>query len=183
MSIWSKVQTLPPELANQVASLYGPNFPLVVRNCLSSYIEEWIFKWNELYNRSDIDYNAKELYAHDFFTALIEKIKAQSCEQQDYCLRLQLIDASTRFTNLFSSNPMSLINLIRDCLMKEEKIVQNVILLWKHFYSLTFKHVFPASVCPLGLPVMDPIVVGGSKNLNPTNIDCFTVFCREWRPV
>ncbi|XP_076056633.1 signal transducer and transcription activator Stat92E isoform X4 [Oratosquilla oratoria] len=124
MSLWNKAQQLPADALRQVQAIYGEQFPIEVRHCLASWIEDKISQWNEI----DPDKPGHEHYAHSLVSQLIQEVenKALSYGNQEdvFLTRMRLEEAATMFKTRYLQNPLGLVHIIRSCLNTELKLVQ-----------------------------------------------------------
>ncbi|CAG9826164.1 unnamed protein product [Diabrotica balteata] len=118
MSLWAKVQQLPPGSLQQI---YGDVFPIEVRHYLAHYIEE------KFCCDIDPDNPQHEQYISSLINSLIKEIedKASVVTDSEYFLtKLKLAEAAKLFKERYSSCPMQLFTLIRSCLAAEMRLLQ-----------------------------------------------------------
>ncbi|XP_072377045.1 signal transducer and activator of transcription 5B-like [Diabrotica undecimpunctata] len=118
MSLWAKVQQLPPVSLQQI---YGDVFPIEVRHYLAHYIEE------KFCCDIDPDNPQHEQYISSLINSLIKEIedKASVVTDSEYFLtKLKLAEAAKLFKERYSSCPMQLFTLIRSCLAAEMRLLQ-----------------------------------------------------------
>ncbi|CAG9825338.1 unnamed protein product [Phaedon cochleariae] len=119
MSLWAKVQQLPPGSLQQI---YGDHFPIEVRHYLAQYIEE---KFWDLEPQPDNPQH--EQYIAGLVNSLIQEIenKAAVVTDAEYFLtKLKLAEAAKMFRQRYSASPVQLFNHIRNCLAAELRLVQ-----------------------------------------------------------
>ncbi|RWS25719.1 signal transducer and activator of transcription 5B-like protein [Leptotrombidium deliense] len=118
MSIWAKLQELPEQGQHAVQMLYGDHFPIVVRGALAHWIEEK--PWKEL----DIDNPQHEQYAKSLVASFVQEIHTKANNEENFLMKLQLIEAAKNFTHNYANNPFLLVNAVNKCLKNELKIIQ-----------------------------------------------------------
>lgn len=122
MSLWAQVETLPPEIMNQVQALYT-NFPLLVRSTLANLIESWILPWDD---QMDQDAPMNEQHAAQFVQLLTQELESRAMKETNVLIKLGLNEAARELPKHFSSNPLLLVRIIKQCLMGEMRLIQQV---------------------------------------------------------
>lgn len=120
MSLWSRLQQLPPEGLRQVHQLYGgEHFPIEVRCALAEWIE--MQPWNDL----DADNPQHEQYFSNLIPTMVNELqmRAQNCSADDLVLRFRLSDAATSIQNNYGHDPYRLVNIIKRCLQNEMHLI------------------------------------------------------------
>lgn len=120
MALWARVQAA-SETYRQVQNIYGPNFPIEVRHFFAQWIESQ--PWTDL----DEDNPENEKYAIQFCEQLIQMMeeKAQELSNDEvFLIKLKLQESANQFRQMYSSNPMNLVRIIKNCLAMEAKIVE-----------------------------------------------------------
>ena len=139
MSLWSQVETLPPEFMNQVQALYT-NFPLLVRSTLANLIESWILPWNE---QLDQDLPMNEENAARFVHLLTQELESRAMKENNVLIKLGLNEAARELPKHFSTNPLLLVRIIKQCLIGEMRLIrqaENVINKFTFLFFLLTSH-------------------------------------------
>ncbi|XP_065283411.1 signal transducer and activator of transcription 5A isoform X1 [Dermacentor albipictus] len=118
MSMWGRLQELPGELVRQCQLAYGDHFPMEVRCALAPWIEEK--PWQDM----DPDNPAFELYAPSVVASLLEELQRKASTEENFVMRLKLLEAVNSFKQNYGHNPCALIRVIKNCLAAEMRIIQ-----------------------------------------------------------
>ncbi|ESO05053.1 hypothetical protein HELRODRAFT_156927 [Helobdella robusta] len=120
MALWARVQML-GDTMRQMQNIYGSNFPIEVRHFFAQWIESQ--PWADF----DEDNPENEKFAIQFSEQLIKMMeeKAQELSNDEMFLtKLKLQESAVQFKNMYSSNPMSLVRTVKNCLAIETKLVE-----------------------------------------------------------
>ncbi|CAN8013237.1 unnamed protein product [Ixodes persulcatus] len=118
MALWGRLQELPRDLLRQCQLIYGEHFPIEVRCALAPWIEDK--PWGEM----DPDSPAFEMYAPNLVASLLEELQAKANSEDNFVMKLKLLEACSSFKQNYSHNPGALIRVIKNCLATEMRIVQ-----------------------------------------------------------
>ncbi|XP_049271833.1 signal transducer and activator of transcription 5B [Rhipicephalus sanguineus] len=118
MSLWARLQELPGELLRQCQLAYGEHFPMEVRCALSQWIEEK--PWQDM----DPDNPSFEMYAPSVVASLLEELQLKASTEDNFVMRLKLLEAVNSFKQNYGHNPCALIRVIKNCLATEMRIIQ-----------------------------------------------------------
>ncbi|XP_041983739.1 signal transducer and activator of transcription 5B isoform X2 [Aricia agestis] len=115
MSLWSRAQQLPPESLQKVRAIYGEHFPIEVRHCLSSWIENRICTPEpEEQQRYFVEELVGEIHAHS------ELLLSPDM----FVTKMKLIEAAKTFRIKYSHAPHELYAYMRHCLGLEMEVIQ-----------------------------------------------------------
>lgn len=117
MSVWEKIASLPPDNIRYVQNFYMQHyFPIEVRHYLAPWIEEQ--PW------ADIDENDSShcQYAEQLLNQLLAEMEKKSNEM-DFLTRLKFHEIIKQLNETYSSNPMGLVQVIKNCLLMEKKLI------------------------------------------------------------
>lgn len=117
MSLWEKIASLPPDRIRYVQTFYIQHcFPIEVRHYLASWIEDQ--PW------ADIDENetTHSQYAEQLLGQLLTEMDTKANEM-DFLARLKFHEIIKQLSESYSSNPMNLVQVIKNCLSMEKKLI------------------------------------------------------------
>ncbi|KAH6929480.1 hypothetical protein HPB50_000580 [Hyalomma asiaticum] len=118
MSLWSRLQELPGELLRQCQLAYGEHFPMEVRCALATWIEEK--PWQDM----DPDNPAFDMYAPNVLSSLLEELQLKASTEDNFVMRLKLLEAVNSFKQNYGHNPSALVRVIKNCIATEMRIIQ-----------------------------------------------------------
>ncbi|XP_064471911.1 signal transducer and activator of transcription 5B-like isoform X3 [Ornithodoros turicata] len=119
MALWARLQELPREQLRQCQLIYGEHFPIEVRCALAPWIEEK--PWVDM----DTESPSLDLYAPQVLATLLEELQKKANSEENFVMRLKLLEAVNSFKQNYSHNPGALIRVIKNCLATELRIVQH----------------------------------------------------------
>ncbi|KAK8769892.1 hypothetical protein V5799_013640 [Amblyomma americanum] len=118
MALWDRLQELPGELLRQCQLAYGEHFPMEVRCALAAWIEDK--PWQDL----DSENPSFEMYAPALVSSLLEELQRKASAEENFVMRLKLLEAVNSFKQNYGHNPGALIRVIKNCLATEMRIIQ-----------------------------------------------------------
>ncbi|CAH1775759.1 unnamed protein product [Owenia fusiformis] len=121
MSLWGRVQQLPPGGAHQqMRNVYGTHFPMEVRHYFAEWIEQQ--EWQNI----DEDDPKYEEYAKQLLEQLTMKIEEKAAEfagSDMYPIKLKLNEIASTFREMYGPNPLNLVQVVKKCLTMESSLV------------------------------------------------------------
>lgn len=121
MSVWEKIAQLPQDHIRYVQNFYLQSyFPIEVRHYLASWIEEQ--PW------ADIDENDSThcQYAEQLLSQMVQEMEKKATEINDFLTSLKFHEIIKQLKESYSSNPMTLVQTIKNCLQMEKKLVEQM---------------------------------------------------------
>lgn len=118
MALWARLQELPGELLRQCQLAYGEHFPMEVRCALAHWIEGK--PWQEM----DPDNPSFDMYAPGVVASLLEELQHKASTEDNFVMRLKLLEAVNTFKQNYGHNPHALVRVIKNCLATEMRIIQ-----------------------------------------------------------
>ncbi|XP_050360044.1 signal transducer and activator of transcription 5B isoform X1 [Nymphalis io] len=116
MSLWARAQQLPPESLQKVRAVYGEHFPIEVRHCLATWIENRIWTPEpEEQQRFFVEELLQEIHTH---TELM-------LSPEMFVTKMKLIEAAKQFRMQYSHAPHELYTYMRRCLALEMEVIQS----------------------------------------------------------
>lgn len=116
MSLWARAQQLPSESLQKVRAIYGEHFPIEVRHCLATWIENRIWTPEpEEQQRFFVDELVQEIHTH---TELM-------LSPEMFVTKMKLIEAAKLFRMQYSHAPHELYTYMRRCLALEMEVIQS----------------------------------------------------------
>ncbi|XP_039762999.1 signal transducer and activator of transcription 5B isoform X3 [Pararge aegeria] len=116
MALWARAQQLPQESLQKVRAIYGEHFPIEVRHCLATWIENRI--WTQ----------EPEEQQRFFVEELVQEIQTHAelmLSPELFVTKMKLIEASKLFRMQYSHAPHELYTYMRRCLALEMDVIQN----------------------------------------------------------
>ncbi|CAH0730881.1 unnamed protein product, partial [Brenthis ino] len=116
MSLWARAQQLPQESLQKVRAIYGEHFPIEVRHCLATWIENRIWTPEpEEQQRFFVEELVQEIHTH---TELM-------LSPEMFVTKMKLIEAAKLFRMQYSHTPHELYTYMRRCLALEMEVIQS----------------------------------------------------------
>ncbi|KAI8778251.1 signal transducer and activator of transcription 5B-like isoform X1 [Biomphalaria glabrata] len=117
MSQWAKVQQS-PNIFRQMQQYYPPHFPMEVRYFLCQWIEEQ--QWDQI---DESNHQYAELILNDMLTLLRQKAE-ELTSQEFFIIRMKLEESVQKLDSIVKTNPMEMVQVIKNCLAMEQKIIE-----------------------------------------------------------
>uniref|UniRef100_A0A8D8A5G2 Signal transducer and activator of transcription n=1 Tax=Culex pipiens TaxID=7175 RepID=A0A8D8A5G2_CULPI len=122
MSLWARVNQLPPPVLEQIRYIYGNSFPIEVRHYLAEWIEDRLLNAPSYQHEQDAAY---EQEAATFLNQLINELErtAINLPEDNVTGRIRLNESARNFRQLFSHNPSQLYSHLINCLQRERQCI------------------------------------------------------------
>ncbi|XP_061381963.1 signal transducer and activator of transcription 5B isoform X2 [Danaus plexippus] len=115
MSLWARAQQLPQESLQKVRAIYVDHFPIEVRHCLATWIENRIWTQEpEEQQRYFVEELVQEIHTHAELMVSPEM----------FVTKMKLIEAAKQFRMHYSHAPHELYTFMRRCLALEMEVIQ-----------------------------------------------------------
>ncbi|BFZ06348.1 hypothetical protein BsWGS_09387 [Bradybaena similaris] len=119
MSQWAKVQQS-PTIFREMQKNYPPYFPMEVRYFLCQWIEDQ--QW-DMIDTNNMQYSP---VAEKILNEMLELLRQKAAEltsQEFFIIRIKLEESVQRLENLVKTNPLEMVQVIKNCLAMEEKLI------------------------------------------------------------
>ncbi|CAG5134283.1 unnamed protein product, partial [Candidula unifasciata] len=119
MSQWAKVQQS-PTIFREMQKNYPPYFPMEVRYFLCQWIEDQ--QW-DMIDTNNLQYSS---VAEKILNEMLELLRCKTLEltsQEFFIIRIKLEESVQRLENLVKTNPLEMVQVIKNCLAMEEKLI------------------------------------------------------------
>ncbi|XP_064643475.1 signal transducer and activator of transcription 5A-like isoform X2 [Lineus longissimus] len=121
MALWAKTQQLQGDALRQIKEVYGSRFPIEVRHYFAQWIEQQ--PWQEI----DEDNPQHEGLAKQLFDGIVNHLQNKSEELNSddmFLVKLKFQEVATSFKELYGSNPLNLVRVVKNGLATETRLVQ-----------------------------------------------------------
>jgi len=116
--LWAKTQQLQEDAFRQIQNIYGDHFPLEARHHLAPWLEQ------NFSTELDLTIPQHEEHAQRLVLELVAQLESKALEMTDFLIKNKLEQIVENFKQRYAHNPLSLYQIVQQCLTSEMHLVQ-----------------------------------------------------------